>query len=451
LNKFLYSEIILCHQLKNLRLTMSLKNVFFSIAALCLAHTCFANKAYVTAVNSGQVFTLLNQVIGTVTVENGVQPFQNPSFVAISPFGEVAYVGDYGSGITYAVNTSTDMASEVKFEDGSSISCYCFAFSPASRKVYGGSGGQIYIIDSLTNIVTGTVSQMPNTVGAVYSIAFNGDGTFAYFVDQANAYVIDAISDTYVGKISVDSGLPPFSGAYSVACNPVDLSQAYIGDNNTPGVYIINTITNTATGLVEVNAGGVTQIPSAYQVLYSADGKKAYVAAFTGYQTFVIDSSSNISNQVVTIPIGLNGINWNLGVALSPDGREGVITDQRTNYFHYFDPVKNIARSVVYPQGAQGPQGVAYIVPLPPKNLKATVDRVDFGTIYAASNTITWEAASPYIKEYSLYRDGELLVTQDAFKYVDKNVVPGNTYVYSVVSHVLPGVESAPISVSVTD
>lgn len=421
------------------------------LSILLFINCIFANKAYITDVGSAQVYTILNQIIGTVSVAPGVPAFANPSFIAISPFGEVAYVGDYGSGATYAINTATDIASEVTFENGDPISCFCFAFSPLSRKAYGGAGGTIYIIDTVENQVIGTINNLPSSIGSVYSIAFNGDGSFAYFVDQAHAYVIDALTDTYVGEIALGSGVPPFSQAYSVACNPVNLNQAYIGDNGTPGVYIIDTLTNTATGLVEVNAEGYTSIPSAYQVLYSQDGKKAYVAAFTVNQTFVIDADNNTSTQLVSIPLGLASFSRNLGVALSPDGGEGIVTNVYANYFQYFDPEINSARSVVYPPGASQTQGVAYIVPLPPKNVKVTSQNIDFGTIYAVSNRITWDSASPYISEYSVYKDGVFLTTVSGYEYTDINVIPNTTYTYSVVSQVLPGVQSAPVSVTISD
>jgi len=92
--------------------------------------------------------------------------------------------------------------------------------------------------------------------------------------------------------------------------------NAYITNNNSNTVSVIDTATNTVTGSITVGS-------NPFGVSVSRDGSKVYVTAGPGVS--VIDAATN---SVIGSPIIVGN---NSGVAVTPDGSKVYVTQNNSN------------------------------------------------------------------------------------------------------------------------
>src|SRR5438874_1240858 len=104
----------------------------------------------------------------------------------------------------------------------------------------------------------------------------------------------------------------PILALGAVAADAQDF--AYVTNQGSASVSVINTATNTV-----VAAVGVGSFP--FGVALTPDGTRAYVANFSSASVSVIDTANN--TVVATVGVGFRPF----GVALTPDGTRAYVTN----------------------------------------------------------------------------------------------------------------------------
>ena len=226
---------------------------FSSVAFIfCLTTTSFSEPAYATAPNTQ---------IGKIDLSGGA-----PSWIAMTPDGKHLYVTQPDTRSVAIIDTTTN--TQVGFVRNLSGDDPCsMAISPNGKTAYvahcGSNEATVSIVDLASNAEVGTVTGLPSTKTTFSSVAFSPNGAFAY----VTAY------DYYPGMSGDD---------------PTGLK-----------LYVIDAHTNQKINESNLYCGWLGCFVNSQKVVFSPDGKTAYVS-FLYYQdtafrgaTAVIDTSSH--------------------------------------------------------------------------------------------------------------------------------------------------------------
>ncbi len=190
---------------------------------------------------------------------------------------------------------------------------------------------------------------------------------FAYITNDNsdNVSVIDTASNTVTATVGVGDG--PFG----VAVTP-DGTRVYVANYGGGTVSVIRTSDNTVTATVGVGSGPVG-------VAVTPDGARVYVANFGGNTVSVIDTSDN---TVTTVGVGAQPH----GVAVTPDGARVYVANYGGNTVSVIRTSDNTVTTV----GAVGanPWGVA----VTPDGARVYVTNIGGNTVSVidtASNAVT--------------------------------------------------------------
>jgi len=127
-----------------------------------------------------------------------------------------------------------------------------------------------------------------------------------------------------------------------------DGKHAYVTNNSSNNVSLIDTATNTVVAMVAVGTGP-------YGVAATPDGKHVYVAHHGRNNVSVIDTTTN--RVVATVTVGYNPI----GVAVTPDGKHAYVANNGSGNVSVIDTATNTVVATI-PVGT-GPFGVAFGTP----------------------------------------------------------------------------------------
>jgi YVTN family beta-propeller protein/VCBS repeat-containing protein len=183
---------------------------------------------------------------------------------------------------------------------------------------------------SVSNPVTFVLNGDANTpITVAYgpaNVAVSPDGTRAYIVNNGSGTVsvIDTATNTVIG-----APIPVGSAPFGVAISP-DGGRAYVTTLADDTVSVIDTATNTVIG----NPIAVGNFP--YGIAVSPDGTRAYVTNLFDDTVSVIDTATN---TVIgdPIPVGVRPA----GVAVSLDGTRAYITNESDNTVSVIDTATN--------------------------------------------------------------------------------------------------------------
>ena len=199
-------------------------------------------------------------------------------------------------------------------------------------------------------------------------VAISPDGRHAYITNQnsANVSVIDTVRNTITAAVSV--GSRPFG----VTTTP-DGRHAYVTNFGSNTVSVIDTLTNTVATTIPVGSfpGAVAITPA---------GRHAYVTNFGSNTVSVIDTLTN--TVITTIPVG----NTPNGVAITPDGRHAYVTNQNSGNVSVIDTATTTVTMTITVGGL--PSAVA-ITPDGRNAYITNIGMVVVSVIDAASNTIS--------------------------------------------------------------
>ncbi|EFL26610.1 putative IPT/TIG domain protein [Streptomyces himastatinicus ATCC 53653] len=152
-----------------------------------------------------------------------------------------------------------------------------------------------------TLLLTPSVATIP-VGGSPLGVTLTPDGGRAYVANQSSDDI--SVIDTATNTVTVTIAAP--GGPRLLSFSP-DGTRAYVTLFDTGSVGVIDTATNVLTTTIPVGAGAV-------QCALTPDGTRAYVTCQTAGVVSVIDTTTNS----VTTPI--TGLSLPTGAAVSPDG-----------------------------------------------------------------------------------------------------------------------------------
>ncbi len=260
-------------------------------------------KIYVADSGSNTV-SVVDRATGAVRT---IPVVGTPRAVVISPDGSRAYVSGY-KGVS-VIDTGTDtVLSKVAINGGYS---YGIAISGDGRRLYVSNAGNntVSVIDATpavpTVIATVKVGSAPRT------LAVSADGASVYVANwnAKSVSVISTATNTNVGTIKV--GANPFGVAAGAD------GMVYVANYGSNSVSVINPVTSVVTATIAVGS-------RPQSVAVSADGTVLYVAEGRDTVKLIATATRTV---LTTIAIDkAPETDWHQ-LALSPDGRQLVVTD----------------------------------------------------------------------------------------------------------------------------
>lgn len=262
--------------------------------------------------------------------------------------------------------------------------------------------------------VTATVTVTPVVIAAFAYIPNNNSN---------NVSVINTSTNTVVTTIPVGSG------PYGVAAS-LDGSKVYIANDGDGNVSVINTATNTVTATV-----GVGTNPTCVAV--SPDGSKVYVTNYNSNNVSVIDAATN--TVVTTVGVGTNPF----GVAVSPDGSKIFVVNLNSDNVSVINGATNSVVTTV--AVGSGPA----LITLSPDGSKVYVTNISSNNVSvistATNSVINTLGVGTSPDGIAISPDGSRLYVANQGS---SNLSVINTSTNTVIATV--GVGSAPCGVSVT-
>ena len=262
-----------------------------------------ATKAYVLYKGSDRLSVIdiaTNTITKTLTMKAPIDLAMDAiPLMAITPDGSTLYVVHTEACSVSVIDVATD--AEVKVlslategEEGEKANC--IAVSP--------DGQMVYITRSSSEIgALVAISTKVNEVAEfIFLPGYLSPGGIAIVPDGSKAYVGDE-SDTI---IIVDLKASALVGFIEQECHP--LSIVFTPDGRTAYVTLDSDMMQIVNVVNDTN-GEFISVPSANQVVFSADGKKAFANNFVEGQISVIDVASGTVKS-------LTGYSFPLGLAL---------------------------------------------------------------------------------------------------------------------------------------
>jgi serine/threonine-protein kinase len=188
---------------------------------------------------------------------------------------------------------------------------YTAAVSPDGRYVVatGASSNLVAIIDTSTNTVIRTMSNVPEPAGVV--VANNG---WAYFL-QGNVGDL-AMLAVPSGEIIHDT-LHTGKGATNLVITP-DGRRLYVANTDAQTVSVVDARSMTLTATI-------ASIPKPNGIAISPDGRRVYVTNSEADTVTVIDTATN--TVIGTVAVGF----WPDEIAAAPDGQHVYVTNAGAN------------------------------------------------------------------------------------------------------------------------
>ena len=276
-----------------------------------LAITPDGKRVYVSNYGTNDV-SVIDTLSNTVIIPS-IPVGSVPWGVAITPDGKRVYVVNWNSNDVSVIDTPSNTVVVQSIPVG--INPRAIAIRPDGKQVYVANvGGNVSVIDTLTNSVTKTIpaGTWPE------DLAISPDGTRLYVANRTSndVTVIDTINNTVVIP-SIFEGLTP----QAISITP-DGKQLYVANSGGNNVSVIDTLTNSVTKTIPVGSVpsgvAITPLPTTISATFNVSLlsiEQRYGVAFM-LSTFTLGQSSNginpanepitlqVGNATLTIPIG---------------------------------------------------------------------------------------------------------------------------------------------------
>lgn len=172
-----------------------------------------------------------------------------------------------------------------------------------------------YFLATNPNTVIGIVTdENPATFNTPYNLAISPNGQTIYVSNFGNntVSIIDVATNTVTGIVSDPDST--FHGVYGVVFNP-NGQTAYVMNSDSPySISIINTATNTVTGTIDTTAAPLVE---PFYMAITADGTTGYVANADSANVTVVDLTTNVATQNITLP---GPDNYVTNIIIAPNG-----------------------------------------------------------------------------------------------------------------------------------
>lgn len=356
------------------------------------------------------------------------------SSIAISADGTKGYItgaDPAGTGVIYTFDTATgaQIGSPITVGSGNNPLGSIVLTSDGSKAFVCDPNSQsIVVLDLLTNTPTsvpiGTAN--PNPSG----LAISPDGTKLYVASSSDntIYVFMITSSSLTPLTSFV--IPTTSFIQSITVAPDGMTAYVTADTE---LYPVNLSTNTPLAPISLPL-----LSSAYDVIVSSDGKSVFVSGRDG----VCKIQSNMVVGVFSKPVLFSGL------TLSLDGTKLYAADLSDGIIFVFDALSS---SPMLPEITKmnflipgnmpaSPLGIA-LVPCTVLEISANSCQDIWQTdLY---NFISWPVPTKFTPtSYLIYRDGVLIATVPLEKtfFVDHNVIPNQTYTYTIAAQTANGI-----------
>lgn len=256
--------------------------------------------AFVTNYSSNTV-SVININNNTVVATIGVGT--NPYGVVVNPVNKRAYVANYGISSNVSVIDATTNTVVATIPTINVATPYGIAVNPNNNMIYV-TEEYDHDIDYI-NGATNTVASILNvTLNYDFGIAINPNTNIAYVADWGDLYKINTLTNVVVGPIG-GLAFGTSTSAFGVAVDPIN-NKVYVTDTSSTGVVnVLSTITDTI--IATVNVGMDPEGVALHQT-----ASRAYVANSGTNNVSVIDTTTN--TVIATMTVGTEPT----GVAVTP-------------------------------------------------------------------------------------------------------------------------------------
>ena len=251
-------------------------------------------KAYITSFSTG-VVDVINLKDNTVEIGK-IQVGNEPNSAAINPNGTQVYITNRGSNSVSVIDPMTDTVIKTITVG---IGPVGVAFNQDGSKAYiaNSLGEALTIIDTVQLQVVEYIAVVGGPVGLVAV----DDFLYISRLNGSEILVLDLLSDTIVGEITVGTG------AYGISVNPAR-TKLYVALSEVASVAVIDIVDRSISATISVG-----QQPTATEV--SPDGSRVYVVNSLSSSLSVIDAETN--EVIDTIAVGASPF----VVGVSRDGK----------------------------------------------------------------------------------------------------------------------------------
>jgi YVTN family beta-propeller protein len=185
-----------------------------------------------------------------------------------------------------------------------------------------------YSLGTDPNTVIGIVTdENPATFYEPYNLAISPNGQTIYVSNFGNntVSIVDVATNTVTGIVSDPSST--FHGVYGISFSP-NGQTAYVMNSDMPySISIVDTATNTVTGTVNTTAA---QLREPLYMAITADGTTGYVANADSGNVTVVDLTTNVTTQNITLP-GTD--NYVTNILIAPNGTTAYASTYYTGVF----------------------------------------------------------------------------------------------------------------------
>ncbi len=306
---------------------------YLLVISIILFLCCFvrATKARAQSITASSVTGSISACAGTASVSPNILEF------TVS-----------GSGLTGDITVTAPNNFEVSLSAGSGFA-NSVSLPESGGTVYvrsaapdlpGNISGNVTLISGSVSIkvpVTGFINTLP-TVDAVAnqvvnngvsttSVHFTGTGNFYKWVNNTPGIGLPASGLGDIASFdALNSGTTPLVA--TITATPFFDGFAYVGDDGSGAVSVINTLTDKIVTTIPVGSG-----PN--NVSVSADGSRVYVAASGSQIVSVINTAT--SAVIATIPVGATPY----GIVVSPDGGMVYVANLSAPYVSVINTASN--------------------------------------------------------------------------------------------------------------
>lgn len=275
------------------------------------------SHAFITNVTSRSVSVIdteTNSVVATVDVDAA------PIRMALTPDEKQAYItmrGNTEGQVTVLDTVTHDVTALFSLTD---FFIAGVAVTPDGRHAYVGNSGNddvVKVLDTATNTVAVEI-----LIPTVIDIAISPDGKHTYTTDFNGVTVIDNAHHTVETMIPASSGTTSIEGR-GIAVSP-DSKTAYLTNGGLDTVSVIDTATNTETGVIAVGSDPLG-------IAVSPDGSTVYVTNNGAASVSVIDTATNTVSATIAVA------NRPFGVAFTSDGERAVVANSASNSVSVID------------------------------------------------------------------------------------------------------------------
>lgn len=235
--------------------------------------------------------TATNTVTATVTVGS------RPQGVAISPDATRVYVGSTDTNFVTVIDATTNtVLTTINVGGGTNT----LAVTPDGTRVYAAGGSSsVKVINAVTNTLAGFVFG-PGVINVPIGVALLPNGSKAYVTNNVTEKVAVINTATNTMITSIDGANRP------VVAHP-DGTRVYAGLDTSPRqIIVIDTATDTVSTTIPL-------VGEPWGLAVHPDGSRLYVAS--GANSVIIDTATNL----ITATTDLSGGNY-YGITVHPDG-----------------------------------------------------------------------------------------------------------------------------------